>query len=101
MWSFACFPTHRSDCEHTRAHVLAGTLKGLDLSAGFMAPSYAIDAGGTELIQNRPKLVHKLQMVVSNSSYFSGCYDGTLNAGYVVHRRNMLLKTCKEARVMV
>lgn len=63
-----------------------------------MIPGYA---GGTELIQNRPKLVHKLQAVVSNNSYFSGCYDGTLNAGFVLYRRNVLLKTCRAARGLV
>ena len=66
-----------------------------------MIPGYAINTGGTELIQNRPKLVHKLQVVVSRNEYFSGCSEGTLDVWYVLHRRNVVGKMCRATRMVV
>lgn len=88
-----------ANCGHTRAHGGAQILKDLELDAGFMIPGHIQDTSDAELIQYRPK--HNLQAVVSNNGYFSGCYDGTLNTVYVIHRRNLLVSTCNEARMVV
>ena len=115
--SFACYPSQRSSCSHTHAHVLAHalahahTLRGLELNVGFLHPRNpyrdyddAFYYDDSEYTLARQKLLSgRLGIVVEQAQNLDvpGCDDGAIDALYIYECRRNLTATIRTARQVV